>query len=332
MKKIIILTLAFCFSFTSLQGEAVEKLVILGGGPAGLTASLFAAQLHLDPLVIEGDPHEGQITSVYCIENFPGFPEGISGDELAKKIRQQAAQFGARFQLGQAVKVDLLSDPFQIVLQDGKEITCESVVIATGASPRWLGIENESELIGFGLSANAVLDAPKFKDKTVIVVGSGDSAMEQALLLSKESNEVVMILKEEKFSGADYLQERVLKNPKIQFIFNAEVIAIQGIEEKQVSGVTLKNVNTGNETALFCEGIFVAKGRKPNTELFLNQIEMSDKGYILTQPNSTVTSRPGVFAAGDVVQSSYRKVVTSVASGGMSAIDAKKFLKEKEGW
>lgn len=327
MKKILILLILCCASSLSLNSNEIEKILILGGGPAGLTASLFAGQSHLNPLVIEGDEYQGQITSIYQIENYPGFPEGISGKDLALKIHQQAGRFGARFNSSYAVEVDLSKRPFRVTLADGQEIYSESLVIATGTSSKWLGVTGEAELIGHGVSSSATLDAPKFKDKEVVIIGGGDSAMEQALLLSKYAIHVTMIYKDAQFYGAKYLQERVLNDPKIDFQFNSEVIAIDGVDG-EVVGVVVRNVQTKEKFSLSCAGVFVSNGRKPNTDLFLGQLEMTKNGYIITKPNSTLTSIPGVFAAGDITHAAYRKVTTAMASGCMSSIDAMKFLSE----
>lgn len=304
----------------------VEKLVILGAGPAGLTSALFAGQAHLDPLVIEGEPADGQIASIYRIENFPGFYEGISGLDLSMRIRTQAEIFGARFYPSQAIAVDLSQRPFHIVLADGVEIVCESLVIATGASPKWLGLESEAALIGRGVSASATLDAHKFNEKAVIVIGGGDSAMEQALLLAEHATQVTIICKNEKLHASSYLQERVFQNPKIAIKYCTEVIDIRGVDVGRVTGVLLRHSQTKKENVLPCEGVFVSNGRQPNTGLFIGQLKMTDVGYIITKPDSTLTSVPGVFAAGDIVHTAYRKVITSAASGCMTALDAAKFL------
>lgn len=330
MKNLVIIFLTICLCYNCAYSQEIEKLVVLGSGPAGLTASLFAAQSHLNPLVIEGDPYEGQITSIYQIENYPGFPEGISGQELASKIHKQAEMFGVRFHSGQVIEVDLLQYPFRLVLDDGLELYCESLVIATGASPKWLGLENEAALIGHGISSSAVLDAAKFIDRNVVIVGGGDTAMEQALLLTEYASHVTMIYKDDKFYGAPYLQERVFSNSKIDCRFNSEIAEISGAAEGYVTGIVLRNLKTEEEVCFPCEGIFVSNGRKPNTSLFLDQLEMTKDGYIITKPDSSLTSVKGVFAAGDITHAAYRKVATAVASGCISAIDATRFFAEQK--
>lgn len=331
MNKLIINFIILCVSLncTFAYSDEIEKLVILGAGPAGLTSSLFTAQAHLNPLVIEGNQYDGQITAIYRIENYPGIPEGISGRELAERIRGQAEKLGARFYPSRAVIVDLLQYPFHILLEDGQGIYCESLIIATGASPRWLGLEAEAALIGHGVSPSATLDAEKFVDKEVIVVGGGDSAMDQALLLTNYASRVTIIHKDDKLSGTPYLQERVQKNSKIECKFNSEIADIHGANEGHVTGVNLKNLKTQEETPLSCEGVFVCIGRKPNTDLFLGQLEMTEKGYIVTKPDSNSTSIKGVFAAGDITYMSGRRVIAAVGSGSMSAADVVKFFKEK---
>lgn len=323
------LLISFMLITSSVYCE-VEKLVILGGGPAGLTSAIFAGQSHLKPLVIEGEKSEGQYAAVFRIENFPGFPEGISGQELTDKLVQQAQQFGTRFQSSHALHVDLNTYPFHIILADGNEIESESLIIATGASPKWLGIDSEKPFIGNGISANALLDGPGFANKEVIVVGGGDSAMEQALMLAKDSAKVTMIYKDKALYGSKYLQERVFENPKIAVIFNTIVIEVKDPGLGRITGVVLRDVQSKEEREFFCEGILVANGRKPNTDLFKGQLEMTEAGYIVTQPDTTKTSVAGVFVAGDIAEKAYRKMVTAAASGCMSAIDATRFFSEKK--
>lgn len=325
MKKIILFAL-FTFCFHSSFCDEIEKLVILGSGPAGLTSSLFAAQANLNPLVIQGDQYDGQITSIYRIENYPGFPEGISGEELAARIRAQAEIFGARFNPSYAVAADLLHPPFTILLGNGDTILCEALIIATGASPRWLGLEGEASLIGYGISSNAVADREKYAGREVFVVGGGDSAMEQALLLAEYASSVTVVYKNSKFFAAPYLQERVLNNPKIACLFNSEIAEVVGAEQKDLTGVVVHNLISGEKRDVNCAALFVSNGRKPNTSFFANQLEMTEGGYIITKPDSTKTSIDGIFAAGDITHLGYKKVTTSVASGCMAAIDAIKFL------
>lgn len=323
----LFLIVIFFFSF-SVYGE-VEKIVILGSGPSGLTAALFAGQAKLNPLVIEGAKINNQLAAIYRIENFPGFPEGISGDELGNKMRLQAEIFGARVQSGVVSEAHLENWPFQIVLSDGQEILTETLVVATGAAPRWLDVEGEKEMIGRGVSASAVMDAHMADGKHVIVVGGGDSAMEQALILSECANRVTIIYNQEKFYASRYLQERVFNNAKIESRFNTEIISIHNEHQEYVTGVTLRNVRTGQQEPFLCDGVFVSNGRVPNTKIFEGQIEMTSAGYIVTKPDCCETSISGVFAAGDISHKAYRKVITAAASGCMAALDAIRFLKGK---
>jgi thioredoxin reductase (NADPH) len=317
------------FQCVSLYSD-VEKVVILGGGPAGLTSAIFAGQAKLNPLVIEGEASEGQYASVYRIENFPGFPEGISGQDLNNKLMQQALIFGARLRSGQAVKVNLSVRPFHIELADGSQIDTESLIIATGASPKWLGLESEKELMGKGISANAMLDGKDFVNKEVIVVGGGDAAVEQALILTEYASKVTLVYKGSALYGSKYLQERALSNQKISCIFDAEVVSISHENLERVTGVTLNLTKEKKEIELACEGIIVSNGRKPNTDLFKGQLEMTGTGYIVTKPDTTKGSVPGVFIAGDVAQNAYRKMITSAASGCMAGIDASRHFTEKK--
>lgn len=328
MRKILIFVTFCMVCLGTAYGNEIEKLVVLGGGPAGLTTALFAAQAHLEPFVIEGRPEDGQITSVFRLENYPGFPEGISGRELVGRIREQAEKFGARFSAGQAVEVNLLQYPFQIILEDGREVFCECLVVATGASPIWLGIESESAFIGRGISANAMLDAEQFKDQDVLVVGGGDAAMEQALFLTQHANHITIVYKEDQFYGAPYLQKQVLSHSKIDCLFSHKITNITEIEG-QLNGVILQNLKTQKSFAFACQGIIVSNGRKPNTALFRNQLDMTEKGYIITKPDSSATNIPGVFAAGDITHLAPRKTITSVASGCQSASEVVKFRKQK---
>jgi thioredoxin reductase (NADPH) len=328
MRNLFLLLTIFCLPFMSTHAD-VERVVIIGGGPSGLTSAIFAGQSRLNPLVIEGDQSDGQLSSPYKIENFPGFPEGIGRDELSQRLHLQAEIFGSRFQQEIAVAVDLSIEPFRITLSDGQEIFCDSLVIATGSGPKLLGLEGEKELLGKGISANASADAPQYQDKEVILVGGGDTAMEHALILTQYATKVSVIYKQSQFYASSYLQERVLSNPKINAIFDSEVIEIIDAAQGYISGVVLHNIKNSKESELACEGIFVANGRQPNTDMFKGQLEMSDAGYIITQPDTTKTSRPGVFAAGDIAQNAYRKAITASASGCMSAVDAAKYLKEQ---
>lgn len=252
----------------ALQLSALEKLVVIGKGPAGLSAAIYAGQAHLNPLVIEGEECDGQLVMINRIENYPGFPEGIEGESLMERMRLQAENFGARFLDDYAVAVDLQSYPFLITVNDGEEVACESVIIATGSSPRWLGVAGEEALKGLGVSASAICDGPLFQGKEVVVVGGGDAALEQALLLTDYAAKVTILHRDDHFTASSYLVERVFSHPSIDAIFNSKVEEILGVEQGWVIGILLSDLKTGMKKKLMCAGILVAVGRKPNTDLF----------------------------------------------------------------
>jgi len=299
-------------------------VIIIGSGPAGLTAAIYASRNGLKTLVIAGASWGGQLMLTTEIENFPGFTEGITGPELMENMRQQAEKFGAEMIFEDAVSVDFKNRPFK-VKTEGETYEARSVIIATGASPRWLGLESEKRLRGRGVSVCATCDAPFFKDKRVIVVGGGDTAIEEALELTKFVREVKVVHRRNQLRASRILQKRAFNNPKIEFIWNAVVQEIIG--EEKVEGVKLKRTDTGEEFTLKCDAVFVAIGSKPNTEIFRDQIEMDDSGYIVTY-DETKTSVEGVFAAGDVQDRRYRQAVIAAASGCKAALDAEKFLEK----
>jgi len=301
-------------------------VIIIGSGPAGLTAAIYASRNGLKTLVIAGASWGGQLMLTTEIENFPGFSEGIMGPELMENMRRQAEKFGAEIIFEDAVSVDFKNRPFK-VKTESETYEARSVIIATGASPKWLGLESEERLRGRGVSVCATCDAPFFKDKRVIVVGGGDTAIEEALELTKFAREVKVVHRRNQLRASRILQKRAFNNPKIEFVWNAVVQEIIG--EEKVEGVKLKRTDTGEEFTLECDAVFVAIGSKPNTEIFGNQIEMDDDGYIVTH-DETKTSVEGVFAAGDVQDRRYRQAVIAAASGCKAALDAEKFL-EKEG-
>ncbi len=305
--------------------ESIRKVIIIGSGSAGLTAAIYAARANLNPLVITGFAWGGQLMLTSAVENFPGFPEGIMGPELMEKMRQQAERFGAEF-LDKDISAVDFSNPFKVTV--GEEIfLAESVILATGASPKWLGLESERRLIGRGVSSCATCDAPLFKGKNVVVVGGGDTAMEDALFLSKFASSVTVIHRRDKLRASKIMQVRALRNPKIKFIWNSVVKEISG--EKTVDGLIIKNTITGLTSRIECEGVFVAIGYQPNTGSFAGQIELDKKGYIITK-NGTETNVGGVFAAGDVHDHRYRQAVTAAASGCEAAMNVEKYLEEKE--
>lgn len=303
----------------------MRQVVIIGSGPAGLTAAVYTARANVEPLLIEGWQAGGQLTTTTEVENYPGFAKGIMGPDLMKEMRAQAERFGAEFLTGDVTSVDLKQRPFSITVDDEQMIQAKTVIIATGASAIPIGLPNEKRLTGHGVSTCATCDGFFFRGKELIVVGGGDSAMEEARFLTKFAAKVSVVHRRDKLRASKIMQDRALKNQKIAFLWNTVVEDILGHEV--VTGVRLKNVVTGATSDLSCAGVFVAIGHRPNTALFAGQLEMDQKGYIKTH-DGTATSVPGVFAAGDVQDAKYRQAVTAAGSGCMAAIDAERFLEE----
>ncbi len=301
----------------------MRDIVIIGSGPAGLTAAVYAARANLAPLLIEGWQSGGQLTTTTEVENYPGFAKGILGPELMKEMRAQAERFGTEFLTGDVSAVNLQASPFSITVDGEGTINAKTMIIATGASAIPIGLKNEARLTGHGVSTCATCDGFFFRGKELIVVGGGDSAMEEANFLTKFATKVTIVHRRDKLRASKIMQDRAMKNEKIAFLWNSVVVDIQGRDI--VTGVQIKNLVTGSMTELPCAGVFVAIGHRPNTALFAGQLEMDAKGYIITK-NGTATSVPGVFAAGDVQDSTYRQAVTAAGSGCMAAIDAERFL------
>ena len=301
-----------------------NQLTIVGSGPAGLTAALYAARGNLNPLVIEGFPAGGQLTLTTDVENYPGFPDGIMGPELMDKFRDQAIRFGAEIVNGEVSKVDF-SSKLHLVLDDNTEIETKSVIISTGASAKLLGLKEEPLLLGKGVSTCATCDGFFFRDQIVTVVGGGDSAMEEALFLTKFAQKVYIIHRREIFRASQIMLDRAKANPKIEFILNTEINKINNPDENKVTSAVLFNKKTSETTELNTDAVFIAIGHIPNTQIFKAYLDLNENGYILTN-EGTKTNIPGVFACGDVQDWEYRQAVTAAGSGCMAAIDTERYL------
>lgn len=301
----------------------MHNVVIIGSGPAGLTAAVYAARANLSPLLIEGWQSGGQLTTTTEVENYPGFAKGIMGPELMKEMRSQAERFGTEFLTGEVTGVDFSQRPFTIIVEAEQTIHTKTVIVATGATAIQIGVKNEARLTGHGVSTCATCDGFFFKGKELIVVGGGDSAMEEATFLTKFATKVSIVHRRDKLRASKIMQDRAVKNEKITFVWNSAVEDILGHDV--VTGARLKNLVTGKTTDLPCSGVFVAIGHRPNTALFAGQLAMDAKGYLMTN-HGTATSIPGVFAGGDVQDSTYRQAVTAAGSGCMAAIDAERYL------
>jgi thioredoxin reductase (NADPH) len=305
----------------------MRNVAIIGSGPAGLTAAIYTARANLFPLVVEGTQAGGQLTTTTEVENYPGFRQAILGPELMKEMRGQAERFGAQFASGEVTAVDLTTHPFTITVEGEESVQTRALIIATGASALNLGIPSERKLMGHGVSTCATCDGYFFRGKELVVVGGGDSAMEEAIFLTKFATRVTVIHRRDKLRASKIMQDRAFKNARISFFWNAVIEEILG--ETLVVGVRARNLLTGALVDIACDGVFVAIGHSPNTQLFQGQLDMDAKGYILTR-EGTATSVPGVFAAGDVQDSRYRQAVTAAGSGCMAAMDAERYLETLE--
>ena len=302
----------------------MRDVIILGSGPAGLTAGVYAARAHLAPLIVDGHEPGGQLTLTTMVENFPGFPEGLLGPDLIRAMRQQAERFGAEFRQGAVAAADLSRRPFRITI-NGTVEECRALIIATGASAKMLGLPSERQLVGHGVSTCATCDGFFFQDQEVMVVGGGDSALEEALFLTKFAKRVTLIHRRDKLRASKIMQEKAFANPKIAFLWDSAPEEILDVMQQKVTAVRVRHLKTGAVTEHAVDGIFVAIGHTPNTAVFQGLLEMDAVGYLKTH-DGTKTSIPGVFAAGDVQDHVYRQAITAAGSGCMAAIDAERFL------
>jgi thioredoxin reductase (NADPH) len=309
------------------------EILIIGGGPAALTAAIYASRANLTPIVLEGSAPNlpgGQLMITTDVENFPGFPTGISGPELMLAMREQAVNAGAIILTENAVNVDFSSNPLITTSSEGVKLSARAVIVATGASAKWLGLPEETSLYGKGISACATCDGFFFRGKHVIVIGGGDTAMEEASYLARLASKVTHIHRRDRFRASAAMQKRVLENEKIEVVWNSTVEKLMGADEGKFHGAVITNRVTGDSFEIAADGLFVAIGHKPNTEIFEGQLELDENGYILTKPGSPLTSRTGVFAAGDIQDTLYKQAITAAASGCKAAIQAIRYLEEQD--
>lgn len=308
------------------MSDTIRDTVILGSGCAGLTAAIYAARANFEPLVLEGHEPGGQLSITTLVENFPGWPEGIQGPELIDNMRKQASRFGAEFRLGHLVTADLSRHPF--VLDLGKEkVHTHTLIIASGASARWLGLPSEQALIGHGVSSCATCDGFFFSGKEIAVVGGGDSAMEEAIFLTRFASKVTLLHRREHFRASRIMLDRAMAHPKIKILTNVIIEEVLGVEEKEVKGVRLRDNATGAESTLPIDGLFLGIGHEPNAKMFAGQLDLDEDGYIRTHDN-VFTRVPGVYACGDVQDRRYRQAITAAGSGCMAALEVEKYLEE----
>jgi len=310
-----------------------HKVIIIGSGPAGLTAALYSGRANLDPLIFEGHQPGGQLTITTEVENYPGFEHGIQGPELMDIMRKQAYRFGAKSVFRNISKVDFSQRPYKITDEEGKEYFAETVIVSTGASAKWLGLESEKVFMGYGVSSCATCDGFFFKGMKVVVVGGGDTAMEEASYLTRHASEVILIHRREEFRASKIMLDRAKGNPKIKFVLNTVIEEILGKIEgvkKTVTGVRVKNVKSGEVSEIACSGFFTAIGHEPNSKIFKGILDMDETGYLITKKSTSETNVEGVFACGDVQDSYYRQAITAAGTGCMAAIDAERYLELKE--
>ena len=313
----------------AMVGNRIENVIIIGSGAAGHTAALYTARANLEPLVIEGIQPGGQLTITTDVENYPGFQDGIMGPEMMVIFKQQAERFGTRYELGEVTSVDFSVRPFEVTIDQTDVRYAQSVIVATGATAKLLGLPSEDALMGYGVSACATCDGFFFREKELVVVGGGDTAMEESTFLTKFASKVNIVHRRHELRASKIMQQRAFDNPKIEFVWDTVVEDILGVEQGEVTGVRLRNMKSGDVRVMPIDGVFLAIGHKPNTEVFQGILDMNDQGYILTH-DGTKTKIPGVFAAGDAQDWIYRQAVTAAGTGCMAAIDAERWLSEQE--
>jgi thioredoxin reductase (NADPH) len=307
-----------------------HRVVILGSGPAGLTAAIYAARANLKPVVVAGNEPGGQLTITTEVENYPGYPEGVQGPAMMEEFRSQAERFDTAFKTGNVARVDLSKRPFTLFLESDEVLTCEALIVATGASAKWLELESETRLRNRGVSACATCDGFFFREKPLAVVGGGDTAMEEALYLTNFATKVTVIHRRDQLRASKVMQERAFRNEKIEFVWNAVVEEVLGDEDSGVTGLRLRDVTSEEVSDLAVDGLFVAIGHVPNTQIFQGQLDMDEQGYLTVKPGSTYASVEGVFVSGDAADSVYRQAVTAAGTGCMAAIDAERWLAAQE--
>jgi len=308
----------------------LENVVIVGTGCAGYTAALYTARAGLKPLVFEGDLPNGQLGTTTLVENYPGFTEGVEGPDLMINMRGQAERFGTRYEFGLVTDIDVSGSPFTLTIDGERKVQSKTVIIASGASPRYLGLEAEKELLGHGLSSCATCDGAFFRDQELVVVGGGDTAMEDSLFLTRFASKVNVIHRRDELRASKVMQQRAFENEKIEFIWDTVVTDVHDPAQKTVTGVTLQNVTTQEEREFECQGVFVAIGHVPNTQFLEGKIDLDETGYIKVQSPTTYTNVDGIFACGDCVDHIYRQAITAAGTGCAAAIDAERWLAERE--
>lgn len=313
---------------TTPASPSHHKVIILGSGPAGLTAAIYTARASLSPLLLHGPLAGGQLTTTTDVENFPGFPEGVMGPDLMQQMEQQATRFGTTVKVDTIIEADVTSKPITLRGQSGT-YTCDALIIATGAAPKYIGAENERELLGYGVSTCATCDGAFFRDKVIAVVGGGDSACEEASFLTRFASKLYLIHRRDSLRASKIMQDRVFSNPKIEMVWNKTVTRVEGSKQDGVTGLILKDTQSGEESSLPTDALFVAIGHTPNSSLFTGQLDMDENGYLLHEPNSAATKTPGVFVCGDVQDHVFRQAITAAGSGCMAAIGAERWLEEQ---